>query len=136
LSGTVSWRLGQKKDRPLLERFCCTSENGPDYERRVQRYFRVQAIPHVGAADSIRSDHRLLLLFDGEELVATACHRRSRTPNQRLFAYAAVELSRQGNVLTNGERASMVLWGVVANDILDRQEADTTLVFARVDPSK
>jgi len=134
LSGTVSWRTAQKSDRPLLERFECTNDDGPDYERIVQRYFRVQAIPHLGAPDSIRADHRLLFVFDEDRLVAAGCHRRGPGPGQRHFVYAAVARDRQGRELSNGERASRVLWAVVSNDIIDREGGEETLVFSRVHP--
>jgi hypothetical protein len=134
LSGNVSWRLANKGDRSLLQRFRCADDEGPAYERLVQRYFRTQAISHMGAVDSVRSDHRLLLILDGEELVAAGCHRRGPDPNQRYFIFAAVEKDRQGQRLSNGERASDVLWNIVASDILDREGDADTLVFARVDP--
>jgi hypothetical protein len=89
----------------------------------------------MGALDSIRSDHRLLLVLDGEELVAAGCHRRGPDPNQRHFVFAAVEKDRQAQRLSNGERASDVLWNIVASDILDREDDADTLVFARVDPA-
>jgi hypothetical protein len=117
LNGTLSWRAARKGDRSILERFRCADEGGPDYEQLVQRYVRVQAISHMGAPDGIRSDHRLLLVFDGGDLVATGCHRLGPEPDQRHFVYAAVEKNRQGRLLSNGVRASDVLWSVVANDI-------------------
>ena len=135
MNGTVGWRLASKNDRQLLERFRCTDDDGPDYERLVQRYFRLKAIPHSGAEDSIRSDHRLLLVLEGDELVAAACHRRGPAPNQRHFLYAAVEKDRQGQLLSNGERGSDVLWSVVANDIIDRPGPAVALVVARVHPA-
>jgi len=88
----------------------------------------------MGTSDSLATDHRLLLLLDGDELVAAACHRRGPAPDQRHFVYAAVEQSRQGRLLGNQQRASDLLWNVVANDIFDRQGAVATIVFARVHP--
>lgn len=116
-----------------MERFRCTDDDGSDFERLVQRYFRVQAISHMGTPDSIMTDHRLLLLLDGDELVGAACHRQGPAPDQRHFVYAAVEQSRQGRPLSNEGRASDVLWNVVANDIFDRQ-GEAVTVFARVHP--
>jgi hypothetical protein len=46
-----------------------------------------------------------------------------------------VEKDRQGQLLSNGQRASDVLWEVIANDILDREGDVDLLVFARVDPA-
>jgi predicted SnoaL-like aldol condensation-catalyzing enzyme len=130
----VEWRVAAKNDRQLLERFSCAEAGGPDYEQLVQRYFRTRAVSHMSAPNSLRSDHRLLLVFDSGELVAAACHRLRATPDERNFVFAAVELSKQGMSLGNGERASDVLWNVVANDMLDRSESVQLTVFARVHP--
>lgn len=134
MTPSVEWRVAAKRDRQLLERFSCTDVDGPDYELLVQRYFRTQAISHMGAPDSIHSDHRLLLVFDSGELVATACHRLRSIPDERNLVFAAVERSKQGRHLSNGEKASDALWSVAANDVLDRHLAADITVFARVHP--
>ncbi len=102
----VVWRPAVKADRVLLERFCCTADDGPDYERLVQRYFRVQAIRHAGTPSSKRADHRLLLLFDDGALVAAGSHRLGDPPSIRQFGFAVVDVTYQGRTLTNGARAS------------------------------
>ncbi len=130
---TILWRPATKRDRVLLQQFQCTDPDGPDFERLVQRYFRVQAIAHMGSHDSLRTDHRLLLVLDEDELVAAGCHRRGPQAGQRNFVFAAVASAFQGQELSNGVRASDALWSVVANDILDREQADPVDVFARVD---
>jgi hypothetical protein len=123
-----------KADRGLLERFRCTADDGPDYERVVQRYFRVQAIRHAGTPNSKRTDHRLLLLFDNGALVAAGSHRLGDSPSIRQFGFAAVDVTHQGRTLTNGARASDTLWQVVVNDMLTRPGDSSSTVVARVHP--
>jgi len=130
----VTWRPAEKSDRALLERFCCTGDDGPQYERLVQRYFRAQAVRHAGTVDSLRTDHRLLLLFDNEALVGVACHRQGDSPSVRRLVFAALHIDRQGRSLTNGKRASDTLWEVVVNDMLVRPGVVPTTVVARVHP--
>ncbi len=119
----------------MLEGFTCTSPDGPDYERLVQRYFRVQAIAHAGGHDAARTDHRLLLLLLDEELAGAACHRRSATsPATRHVVFAAVRLDLQGQALHGGRRISEALWNAVLQDVRSRPGEPTTTIYTRVDP--
>jgi hypothetical protein len=133
LNGVV-WRPAEKSDRALLERFCCTAGDGPEYEHVVQRYFRAQAIRHAGTVDSLRADHRLLLLFETDVLVGVACHRRGDSPMVRHLALAAIHIDYQGGSLTNGKRASDTLWEVVVNDLLARPGVAPITIVAHVHP--
>jgi hypothetical protein len=131
----ISWRPATKQDRILLNGFTCTEEDGPEYEKLVQRYFRAASIRNMGTPTSLRRDHRLLLVFDAGHLVDAGCHER-RVRGERLFAFGAVatEFQPRDATLTNGLRASDALWQVVSNDIFDRERAETVTVVARVHP--
>jgi hypothetical protein len=100
----------------------------------MQRYSRVQAIPHLGAPDSRRADQRLLWIFDGEVVVAAGCHRRGSATGVRNFVFAAVELGHQGGRLSDGQRASDVLWQVIVTDMLARPGDPPSTIIARVHP--
>jgi len=134
LSIQVTGRVATKADHALFERFTCTSDDGPDYEQFVQRYIRAEEIRHVSTLDSLRSNHRLLAVFDGDQMVAIGCHRRGALQNERRFVCAAVRQDHQGRTFSNGERASDVLWAVIGNDIFDRHDDNIVVVSARVHP--
>jgi hypothetical protein len=98
----------------------------------VRRYFRVQGIPHLGGPDRRRADQRLLLLLDGDVVVAAKCHWQGSATGTRHFVFAAVELGYQGGRLSDGQRASDVLGQVIVNDMLGRPGDSPRTVVARV----
>lgn len=136
----VHARIAEKADRALLESFCCTTKDGPEWERVVQRFFRVFALKFAGSPAGIARDARTLLVFDGKELVACGLHAAGTDwprdgRSSRHLAYGAVALDRRGSggaALSNGGRASEALWEVLVRDAVDRPSGRPTVLWGRV----
>jgi len=129
----VTWRPATKADRASLERFQCTPESGPVFEREVQTWIRRDAIPDTNRSG--KSDQRLLLVHDGDDLVAVGCHARWQDIDgkpSRLWIVGAVALSSQGERLSNGRRASDALVEILLNDVVERDDPPPEWLVAKV----
>lgn len=129
----VSWRPATKSDRQLLESFQCAADDGPAFEREVQSWIRRDAITESNRGFKV--DQRLLLVFDGAELVAVGCHARwanGQGEVGRLLVVGAVRRDMQGKDLSDGDAASNALMDVMMNDIADRDDPLPPWVAAKV----
>jgi hypothetical protein len=130
----VSWRPAKKDDRAALEHFRCTEGGQPEYEREVQTWIRRDAIRDTNRS-ATKWDQRLLLVYDGDDLIAVGCHSRWGNIDgqpSRLWLVGAVALEYQGKRLSTGQRASEALVEVVVNDILDRDDPPPAWLAGKV----
>lgn len=139
---TIWWRPATSKDRPLLDAFCCCSERRqagrsrpippPDWCAEVQKWLRRDGTAFVGGPPE--EDPRLLLLFEGDELIAVASHWWQEEAESRVLNALAVALDRQGSRLPNGNSVSDQMLLLTLADIGARPRTPKFIV-GRVDPA-
>ena len=110
------------RDKRRLQQFtCCDKTKAPPHIKEVQRWFRVKAISYEGQRRQTHS-HRLILVFDGDDLAAASSHEHTtlviagvEVPALSIM-YGAVATKFQGQDLSNGRRASRFLFDVQIAD--------------------
>ncbi|WP_448642786.1 hypothetical protein [Geodermatophilus sp. URMC 63] len=124
--------VGNKRHRAVLEGFTCCAPHVPvaglrglrcqePWAHGLQTDIRRDLLPRAGA-HRLSHDYRLLLLFDGDALVAVAGHEQL-SPAQMTTRYidlVAVHTDLRGQRLSNGKRCSETALQMVLDDIIAR----------------
>lgn len=132
MTDDVYVEVGGKSHRELLERFgCCKPHVQIPGKRRnqclepwshkIETYIHRDVLPQASVRRRTH-DYRLLLLFDGLQLVAVAGHEQVEPAQMttRYIDFLAVRTDMRGRKLSNGQRCSDAAMGVVLNDINER----------------
>lgn len=125
----VQAEAGTRFHRDLLWTFqCCAPHERPVDSRRpiclepwsheVQTHVREDALARSNIGRGAEVDHRLLLLFDDQSLVAVGAHERSRLG--RTIEFLAVQSSMRGANLSDGRRCADVALQMLLDDALQR----------------
>jgi hypothetical protein len=111
-----------------MRSFACAS--GEWYEREVETYIQTIIAPQI------EQGRRVLLVEDGDEIVAVAAHREANDPGGTglvvsWLELAAVRLDRQGTSLVGGTKLSAMLMTALIADAI-RQRGRQPIVAAYV----
>lgn len=128
MTGPVSWRRADPRDELLLKGFTCCrhlpaygtkrSICTRPYAHSIQTYVRLEALGQQQAYAHL--DYRLMLLFDGPDLVGIAAHENCRVSEGRAARFVeciAVASDVQGKALSDGVAASRALTSRLLMDI-------------------
>jgi hypothetical protein len=144
LTSDVHVQVGGKHFRDVLQGFTCCAPHLPVPGRRkdrcvepwshmIQTYIHRDAVAQSGVR-RLTTDYRLLLLFDGDELVAVGGHERVAPAGMitRYIDFMAVRTDMRGQTLSDGRRCSDAAWSMILDDVAERDPL-VTLVTSDVD---
>ncbi len=134
MSDGIRVEVGNKRQhRAALQGFTCCAPHVPPVGRRgrpecrepwshkLQTDIRTDLLTRAGA-HRLSHDYRLLLLFDGEALVAVAGHEQIQPAQveSRYIDLIAVRTDMRGRELSNGQRCSKAALQMVLEDVAGR----------------
>lgn len=101
-----------------------------EWSHKVQKHIQNSAIARSRVAGGEPLDNRLLLLWDGGQLVGVAAHERveSQALPRRSIEFLAVRTQMRKTLLSDGRRCSDALLDLVIEDAKERDTLLTELV--------